>query len=318
MGLPARIRYATCRPHLVGRPARCPGQRASSVKRVLVGEEQMVAPVLRRSRRRDAGRLAAAAVEYAAMGWPVCGGAHSLGDGAGMSTASRSRSFLSAASLGDRGTGRACSCDRVGCPAPGAHPISAAWQIEATSDPVEAGRYWLERPDANVILATGRVFDVLDVPAAAGTVALGMMRRAEVEPGPGAVLRHPPRRSPRRRRMVVLPAGLRAGKRGPGGQPPLALPEQLRARTAVQGCHCRGALAPPAGSPPAARPGADAGVPGRCLRGDGRVTGAPRAGEFFSRACAVIPGGVNSPVRAFGAVGGAPVFMTSGRGPYLT
>jgi Bifunctional DNA primase/polymerase, N-terminal len=146
----------------------------------------MVAPVLRRSRRRDAGRLAAAAVEYAAMGWPVCGGAHSLGDGAGMYTTSRSRSFLSAASLGDRGTGRACSCDRVGCPAPGAHPISAAWQIEATSDPVEAGRYWLERPDANVILATGRVFDVLDVPAAAGAVALGMMRRAEVEPGPVA------------------------------------------------------------------------------------------------------------------------------------
>src|ERR1022692_4368239 len=169
MGLPARIRYATCRPHLVGRPARCPGQRSSSVKRVLVGEEQMIAPVLRRGRRRDAGRLAATAVEYAAMGWPVCGGAHPLGDGADMSTAA----------LGDRGPGRASSCDRGGCPAPGAHPISAAWQIEATSDPVEAGRYWLERPDANVILATGRVFDVLDVPAAAGTVALGMMRRAE-------------------------------------------------------------------------------------------------------------------------------------------
>ena len=48
------------------------------------------------------------------------------------------------------------------------------------------------------------------------------------------------------------------------------------------------------------------------------MTGAPRSGEFFSRACAVIPGGVNSPVRAFGAVGGTPVFMTSGRGPYLT
>jgi glutamate-1-semialdehyde 2,1-aminomutase len=48
------------------------------------------------------------------------------------------------------------------------------------------------------------------------------------------------------------------------------------------------------------------------------VTGAPRSAELFSRACDVIPGGVNSPVRAFGAVGGAPVFMTSGRGPYLT
>jgi glutamate-1-semialdehyde 2,1-aminomutase len=32
----------------------------------------------------------------------------------------------------------------------------------------------------------------------------------------------------------------------------------------------------------------------------------------------VIPGGVNSPVRAFGAVGGTPRFMVSGQGPYLT
>jgi glutamate-1-semialdehyde 2,1-aminomutase len=39
---------------------------------------------------------------------------------------------------------------------------------------------------------------------------------------------------------------------------------------------------------------------------------------MYRRACAVIPGGVNSPVRAFGAVGGEPVFMASGRGPYLT
>ncbi len=39
--------------------------------------------------------------------------------------------------------------------------------------------------------------------------------------------------------------------------------------------------------------------------------------EMFGRACAVIPGGVNSPVRAFGAVGGVPVFMAAGRGPYL-
>lgn len=109
-----------------------------------------------------------------------------MGDGAGTSAASRGRSFLSTASPRDRGTGRACSCDRVGCPAPGAHPVSAAWQMEATSDPGEAGRCWLDRPDANVILATGRVFDVLDVPAAAGAAALGMMRRSGVQPGPVA------------------------------------------------------------------------------------------------------------------------------------
>ncbi len=40
--------------------------------------------------------------------------------------------------------------------------------------------------------------------------------------------------------------------------------------------------------------------------------------ELFTRASAVLPGGVNSPVRAFGAVGGTPVFMASGSGAYLT
>jgi glutamate-1-semialdehyde 2,1-aminomutase len=39
--------------------------------------------------------------------------------------------------------------------------------------------------------------------------------------------------------------------------------------------------------------------------------------ELFARAVAVTPGGVNSPVRAFGAVGGTPRFMVSGHGPYL-
>jgi glutamate-1-semialdehyde 2,1-aminomutase len=48
------------------------------------------------------------------------------------------------------------------------------------------------------------------------------------------------------------------------------------------------------------------------------VSGGQRSGELFARACAVTPGGVNSPVRAFGAVGGVPVLMASGRGAYLT
>ncbi len=39
---------------------------------------------------------------------------------------------------------------------------------------------------------------------------------------------------------------------------------------------------------------------------------------LFRRAAAVTPGGVNSPVRAFGGVGGVPRFMVSGSGPYLT
>jgi glutamate-1-semialdehyde 2,1-aminomutase len=45
---------------------------------------------------------------------------------------------------------------------------------------------------------------------------------------------------------------------------------------------------------------------------------APASRALLERALAVTPGGVNSPVRAFGAVGGTPRFMVSGRGPYLT
>ncbi|BCK70317.1 glutamate-1-semialdehyde 2,1-aminomutase [Streptomyces libani subsp. rufus] len=45
---------------------------------------------------------------------------------------------------------------------------------------------------------------------------------------------------------------------------------------------------------------------------------APVSQSLFDRASAVTPGGVNSPVRAFRAVGGTPRFMVSGTGPYLT
>lgn len=40
--------------------------------------------------------------------------------------------------------------------------------------------------------------------------------------------------------------------------------------------------------------------------------------ELFERALGVVPGGVNSPVRAFGSVGGAPRFLASARGAYVT
>ena len=39
---------------------------------------------------------------------------------------------------------------------------------------------------------------------------------------------------------------------------------------------------------------------------------------WFERARAVTPGGVNSPVRAFTAVGGTPRFITSASGAWLT
>jgi hypothetical protein len=135
----------------------------------------MVTMMRRRGRRWAAQRspaLGEAALQYAALGWPVCQGAHPSGglDGVGLPE-----------------PGRACSCDRVGCPAPGAHPVSPTWQMQATVDSAVIGEWWETRPEANVILATGRVFDVLDVPAVAGATALAMMTAAGVETGPVAV-----------------------------------------------------------------------------------------------------------------------------------
>ncbi|MDG1895260.1 MAG: glutamate-1-semialdehyde 2,1-aminomutase [Fuerstiella sp.] len=42
-----------------------------------------------------------------------------------------------------------------------------------------------------------------------------------------------------------------------------------------------------------------------------------RSQEQFDRACKSIPGGVNSPARAFGAVGGTPPYIQRGDGPFL-
>jgi glutamate-1-semialdehyde 2,1-aminomutase len=44
----------------------------------------------------------------------------------------------------------------------------------------------------------------------------------------------------------------------------------------------------------------------------------PASAKLFDEACAVIPGGVNSPVRGFNAVGGTPLFITSAKGCWLT
>ncbi|HEU5007170.1 MAG TPA: glutamate-1-semialdehyde 2,1-aminomutase [Jatrophihabitantaceae bacterium] len=47
------------------------------------------------------------------------------------------------------------------------------------------------------------------------------------------------------------------------------------------------------------------------------MSDAPVSADLFARAQRVTPGGVNSPVRAFRAVGGTPRFMVSGSGAYL-
>ena len=42
-----------------------------------------------------------------------------------------------------------------------------------------------------------------------------------------------------------------------------------------------------------------------------------KSAQLFEKAKQLIPGGVNSPVRAFKGVGGTPVFMKNGQGAYM-
>ena len=53
------------------------------------------------------------------------------------------------------------------------------------------------------------------------------------------------------------------------------------------------------------------------LPSDPTLTHDAPSADWFERAHRVTPGGVNSPVRAFNAVGGTPRFMASGPGAWL-
>ena len=59
--------------------------------------------------------------------------------------------------------------------------------MQATVDSATIEQWWETRPETNVILVTGRVFDVLDVPAVPGATALARMAAAGVDTGPVAV-----------------------------------------------------------------------------------------------------------------------------------
>jgi hypothetical protein len=145
----------------------------------------MVEAVLRGRRRRDNDRLALAASKYAGLGWPLCPGA-SPREGQPRQRQSRDRVPQQRQPQQAR-AGHACSCDRVGCPAPGAHPLSPAWKRQATADPAVIAKWWNERPQASILLVTGRSFDVLDIPAAAGRAAVRQLERTGIRSGPVAV-----------------------------------------------------------------------------------------------------------------------------------
>lgn len=84
-------------------------------------------------------------------------------------------------------SGFSCSCDRIGCPTPARHPVSFAWQTQASTDPEQVGRWLRAEPAANFITATGTNHDVLDVPEAAGRLALERFAREDTPVGPIAL-----------------------------------------------------------------------------------------------------------------------------------
>ena len=85
--------------------------------------------------------------------------------------------------LRDRGALR-CSCAAPNCDAPGAHPVGPGWANQATGSATAARRLWRAEPRASVLLPTGRTFDVIDVPEAAGCLALARMERTGTTLGP--------------------------------------------------------------------------------------------------------------------------------------
>lgn len=77
-----------------------------------------------------------------------------------------------------------CSCGAADCPAPGAHPAVQEWATLATGSAVRVRQVWGKRPEASILLPTGRTFDALDVPDTAGFLALARLERMERTLGP--------------------------------------------------------------------------------------------------------------------------------------
>jgi Bifunctional DNA primase/polymerase, N-terminal len=76
------------------------------------------------------------------------------------------------------GASLACSCRHgAGCDRPAKHPLVRHGIHDATTHPGLLERWWQRWPAANLGLATGIVFDALDVDGPAGLAALGQLAR---------------------------------------------------------------------------------------------------------------------------------------------
>jgi hypothetical protein len=77
------------------------------------------------------------------------------------------------------GAGLACSCPRgATCDRPAKHPLLRHGTKDATCDPAQLQRWWRRWPQANLGLATGVIFDALDIDGPAGLAALRQLQQA--------------------------------------------------------------------------------------------------------------------------------------------
>jgi bifunctional DNA primase/polymerase-like protein len=85
------------------------------------------------------------------------------------------------------GASLACSCPRgAACDRPAKHPLVRHGIHDATTSPAQLERWWSRWPHANLGLATGIVFDALDIDGPAGLAALHQLTQtADLRlPGP--------------------------------------------------------------------------------------------------------------------------------------
>ncbi len=99
------------------------------------------------------------------------------------------------------GGGERCSCGDAGCALPGATRTGRTGRARRPAAGAAARRMWSRQPRASVLLPTGRAFDALEVPEAAGFLALARMERMDLTLGPVTC-------TPDRRMLFfVLPGG---------------------------------------------------------------------------------------------------------------
>jgi hypothetical protein len=85
--------------------------------------------------------------------------------------------------------GGSCTCPDPACSDLGKHPRLAGWKQLASTDPGVVGEWWRRWPQANLGLATGRRFDVLDLDGEQGVEALRAVLHIAPTEHPGPVAR---------------------------------------------------------------------------------------------------------------------------------